>query len=132
MHSCESCVGFSLCVVESSLLGHVTWKVLKGRSESSPSGRASSSQSARSVLEEGALVTAMYGGGADAEMSNEERPTLLQKYRDDLLTMKWEEFEKTNMRALTSQSSVAAPAPHFMEISDDVLENWPANSGAPS
>ncbi len=88
-------------------MGHVTWKPLKPPSEPSlHSARASSSHSGRVFQEEYTLVSAMYGAAIDVELNNDEKLTLLQKYRDELLTMSWDEYQKSQMGTLTSLSSV--------------------------
>ncbi len=75
----------------------------------------------------------MYGGGTIAEVGNEEKPTLLQKYRQEKFVMVWEAYERfagEDTTTALSEFPVAAMQP--MVIADDILDNWPANSGAPA
>ncbi len=124
--------------MEASALGQVTWKHLSDDSDEQFTGSRSQVSRWRFAEVIESEVTAMYGGGTNLEVDNEERSSLLEKYRQTKLSVSWEEFEKEKAHRdaenqlagamVVSTQSGSGALIGDIDMTEDL--NWAASAGA--
>lgn len=120
--------GYDLGELEESALGHLTWKYLSG-GQNSEAGYGRNSRGAKGY------VTAMYGAGVQSEALNEDKTSLLHRFRHHKFTISWADY-RTEMahRRLPVGSvrshSAAFGAPSQLSLHEDEDSDWPQSAGA--